>query len=75
MVASPTTVWRTLDEATPAVLRRVEKVRSKVRRQVWQQLPGVPASEVAGMDLGETIVLDVDATLITVHSPALGTCS
>jgi hypothetical protein len=67
-VASPPTVWRSLDEATPAVLRRVEKVRSKVRRQVWGQLPGVPASEVAGMDLGETIVLDVDATLITAHS-------
>jgi hypothetical protein len=68
MVASPPTVWRTLDEATPATLRRVEKVRSKVRRHVWHQLPGVPASKVAGMDLGETIVLDVDATLITAHS-------
>jgi hypothetical protein len=68
MVASPPTVWRTLDEATPATLRRVEKVRSKVRRHVWSQLPGVPTSKVAGMDLGETIVLDVDATLITAHS-------
>jgi Transposase DDE domain group 1 len=57
VVASPATVWRTLDEATPAALRRVEKVRSKVRRHVWHQLPGVPASRVAGMDLGETIVL------------------
>jgi hypothetical protein len=68
VVASPATVWRTLDEATPAALRRVEKVGSKVRRHVWHQLPGVPASKVAGMDLGETIVLDVDATLITAHS-------
>jgi hypothetical protein len=68
VVASPATVWRTLDEATPAAVRRVEKVRSKVRRHVWHQLPGVPASKVAGMDLGETIVLDVDATLITAHS-------
>jgi hypothetical protein len=49
-------------------LRRVEKVRSKVRRHVWQLLPRVPASKVAGMDLGATIVLDVDATLITAHS-------
>jgi hypothetical protein len=49
-------------------LRRVEKVRSKVRRHVWQLLPGVPASKVAGMDLGATVVLDVDATLITAHS-------
>jgi hypothetical protein len=67
-VASPPTVWRTLDEATPAALRRVEKVRSKVRRHVWQLLPGVPASKVAGMDLGATVVLDVDATLIAAHS-------
>ena len=29
---------------------------------------GVPASKVAGTDLGETVVLDVDATLVTVHS-------
>ena len=63
-VASPPTVWRSLDEATPAALRRVEKVR----RHVWQLLPGVPASKVAGMDLGATVVLDVDATLITAHS-------
>ena len=61
-------MWRTLDEATPAALRRVEKVRSKVRRHVWQLLPGVPASKVAGMDLGATVVLDVDATLIAAHS-------
>jgi hypothetical protein len=67
-VASPPTVWRSLDEATPAALRRVETVRSGVRRHVWSLLPGVPASKVAGMDLGETIVLDVDATLITAHS-------
>jgi hypothetical protein len=68
MVASPSTVWRTLDEATPAAVRRVEKARARVRRHVWGQLPVVPASKVAGMDLGETIVLDVDATLITAHS-------
>jgi Transposase DDE domain group 1 len=67
-VASPPTVWRTLDEATPGVLRRVEKARVKVRRHVWGQLPRVPASQVAGTDLGETVVLDVDATLITAHS-------
>jgi hypothetical protein len=38
---------------------------------VWAQLvagAGVPTSKVAGTDLGETVVLDVDATLVTVHS-------
>ncbi|WP_082591935.1 transposase [Terrabacter sp. Soil810] len=29
---------------------------------------GVPASRVAGTDLGDVIVLDVDATLVTAHS-------
>ena len=28
----------------------------------------MPTSKVAGMDLGETVVLDVDATLIAAHS-------
>ena len=70
-VASAPTVWRTLDELTPAAMKRVEKARAKVRRHVWAQLAagaGVPTSKVAGTDLGETVVLDVDATLVTVHS-------
>jgi hypothetical protein len=57
-----------LDEVTPAALRRVEKVRAKVRRHVWGQMLGLPASKVAGTDLGEMVVLDVDATLVAAHS-------
>ena len=70
-VASAPTVWRALDELTPAGLRRIERARARVRRHVWGQLAaagGVPASMVAGTGLDETIVLDVDATLVTVHS-------
>ena len=70
-VASAPTVWRTLDELTLAAVRRVEKTRAKVRRHVWAQLSaggGLPPSRVGGTDLGETVVLDVDATLGTVHS-------
>jgi hypothetical protein len=67
-VASAPTVWRTLDQATTAAFGRVEKVRAKVRRHVWSLLPALPASKVAGTDLGEVIVLDVDATLVTAHS-------
>ena len=67
-VASPPTLWRSLDEVTPASLRRVEKVRAKVRRHVWSQMSHLPASKSAGTDLGEVVVLDVDATLITAHS-------
>jgi hypothetical protein len=68
-VASPATVWRALDEVTPAALTRIGVARAKIRRQVWAQLPaGVPEVPVADTDLGETVVLDVDATLITAHS-------
>ena len=52
-------------------MKRVEKARATVRRHVWAQLAsrgGLPASKVADTDLGDTVVLDVDATLVTVHS-------
>jgi len=74
-VASPPTVWRTMDEITPAALKRVERARARIRRHVWGLLPTVPPSRVAGLGLGEVIVLDADATLITAHSPGLGTGS
>jgi Transposase DDE domain group 1 len=67
-VASAPTVWRTMDEATPAALARVEKARSQARRHVWGLLPRLPASKVAGTDLAEMVVLDVDATLVAAHS-------
>ena len=67
-VASPATVWRALDEVTPAALKRIATARAKARRHVWAQLPEVPASPVAGTDLGGTVVLDADATLVTAHS-------
>jgi Transposase DDE domain group 1 len=68
-VASAPTVWRTLDEATPARLKKIATGRARVRRHVWSQLPGgVPASKVAGTDLGATVVLEVDATIVIAHS-------
>lgn len=68
-VASAPTVWRTLNELTPARLARVEKARARVRRHVWSLLPGgLPASRVADTDLGEVVVLDVDATIVVAHS-------
>jgi hypothetical protein len=54
---------------TPAGLRRIEAARARVRRHVWSLLPGgLPASWVADTDLGETVVLDVDATIVVAHS-------
>jgi hypothetical protein len=67
-VASAPTVWRTLDELTPARLKRIDSARARVRRPVWSALPdGLPASKVAGTDLGEVVVLDVDATIVVSH--------
>jgi hypothetical protein len=35
---------------------------------VWSLLPQIPSSKAAGTDLGDTVVIDVDATLVTAHS-------
>ena len=47
-VASAPTVWRALDEITPARLSRIHTARARVRRHVWSLLQaagGVPASK------------------------------
>lgn len=68
-VASPPTVWRTLDEVTPVRVKKIAAARARVRRHVWSQLQaGVPASRAAGRDLGQVVVLDVDATIVVAHS-------
>ncbi len=68
-VASAPTVWRTLDEVTPARLGKIQTARARVRRHVWSVFPGgLPASRVAGTDLRELVVLDVDATIVVAHS-------
>ncbi len=69
-VASPPTAWRALDELTPAALKRIATARAKTRTRVWGLIPGgVPASKVAGAALPtDVIVLDVDATIVRVHS-------
>jgi hypothetical protein len=68
-VASPPTVWRTLDEVTASRLRKIQKARARVRRHVWAQLAdGLPSSRVAGTVLDDVVVLDVDATVVIAHS-------
>ncbi len=75
-VASAPTVWRALKGITPATTKRIEAARAKVRAHVWSQLPGgLPVSKVADTDLGDTVVLDVDATLVTTHSEKAGSAS
>ncbi len=75
-VASAPTLWRALKGITPATAKRIDQARATVRAHVWAQLPGgLPASKVADTDLGEVVVLDVDATLVTAHSEKEGSAS
>ncbi len=71
-VASPATVWRCLDELNTSRLKKVQVARARTRRRVWSRLAagpgGIPASRVAGTDLGGVVVLDVDATIVIAHS-------
>lgn len=68
-VASPPTVWLALDEVTPGRLKKIATARARTRRHVWAQLGvGMPASQVAGTDWGEVVVLDADATVLIAHS-------
>lgn len=68
-VASAPTVWRTLAEITPGRVKKIAAARARVRRHVWAQFPdGLPVSRVAGRDLGDVVVLDVDATVVVTHS-------
>ena len=67
-VASAPTVWRTLDEATPVALSPGrEGPRPGPASRMGSAAPAA-GSPVAGADLGEVVVLDVDATLVTAHS-------
>lgn len=66
-VASTPTAWRTLESMSPRMLRGLERARARVRAGLWTKIT-IPAVPVAGRDLGETVVLDIDATLVTSHS-------
>ena len=49
-VASAPTVWRALDELTPAAAKRIQTARARVRRHVWAQLTAMnqPLGRAAG---------------------------
>jgi DDE family transposase len=71
-VASASTVCRALQEIDDGVLARVDAARARVRQRVWQLVAarhgGIPAARVPGGDLGEQIVLRIDAHWIEAHS-------
>lgn len=71
-VASIPTMWRSLNEIDDAALTRIMLARNKVREQVWQLVEArhrrIPPSRTCYGDLGEVIVIRIDATLCECHS-------
>jgi hypothetical protein len=74
-----TTVRRTLELADPATLGKVARVRARARAHVRDLIAATPGGfpwvEIAGKALTGWLVIDLDATLVTARSPALGTRS
>lgn len=71
-VASPSTLSRALGEVDQAVLDRIDTARAAVRARVWNLIAArhgrIPAARVPSGDLGEQIVLRIDAHFIDVYS-------
>jgi hypothetical protein len=71
-VASDSTLWRTLDEIGDQQRRKIARARAGTREHVWslieQRHGRIPPSRVADRDLGKTIVIRMDASLVIAHS-------
>ncbi|BBY60602.1 hypothetical protein MSAR_37380 [Mycolicibacterium sarraceniae] len=62
-------MWRTLAALSTARPGRIDAAGARVCRRVWSLSPhGVPPSRIADADLGDVVVLDVDATIVVAHS-------
>jgi hypothetical protein len=74
-VASTATIWRVLAgiAADPGILAAIRQGRAQARDRAWLargELTGteLPASRAAGKRISQ-VVIDLDATLVTAHSP------
>jgi hypothetical protein len=71
-VASVPTMWRSLGEIDDAALALTVLARNKARERVWGLIAArhgaIPASRTCYGDLGERVVIRIDASLITAHS-------
>ena len=76
---SGSTVRRALGLADARTLARIAQARARIRAHVWKLIEETPAGFpwlcIAGKTLTGWLVIDMDATLVTAHSPALGTRS
>ena len=71
-VASDPTLWRALNEIGETQRHRIARARAATREHVWSLIAGrhgrIPPSRVADRDLGRTIVIRMDASLVIAHS-------
>lgn len=71
-VASIPTVWRSLNELDACDIAAITAVRNQTRAKVWDAIAArhgaVPAAPTCYGDLGATIVIRIDASLIDSHS-------
>lgn len=71
-VASPATLSRALGEVDPATLARMDAARARVRARVWDLIVArhgrIPPARVPTGDLGDQIVLRIDAHFIDCYS-------
>jgi hypothetical protein len=71
-VASDPTLWRTLDEIGEPQRRKIARARARTREHVWalikQRHGQIPPSKVGDRELGKTIVIRMDASLVIAHS-------
>lgn len=75
-VASTSTAWRCLDEIGGVQLARIDRARAKARAGVWRQIVArhgqIPAARTCYGDLGKTIVIRLDASIVIAHSDKIG---
>lgn len=75
-VASTPTAWRCLNEIGELQLARIDRARATARAQVWRQIVArhgqIPSARTCYGDLGATVVIRLDASIVIAHSDKTG---
>jgi hypothetical protein len=75
-VASTSTAWRGLGEIGGVQLGRIDRARATARAHVWRQIEArhgqIPSARTCYGDLGKTVVIRLDASIVIAHSDKIG---